>query len=281
VAIVLVAEGCGPGPVPQTTIGSDAPAPTPGPSADAGGGTEAASPIPSGLGNGASETPSPFSRHDAPPGSVAALLAFESGGGEFCEDRDEEVRPSVELVVFPEPVLVCVHDFEPIREIDATLRGPGGWSWQRRGMTNEAGSFELPVDDLPSHLAGEYTLEVAQGGVRVGSVTVVQFEYLAAAFRPGSLSIGQTGRLIIGGGPPSTSVPAYLYRIEERLGYAFLADLGTIPLDAAGEGVMEITARAGDPPGGYMIDVIWPPGSSGDAGPEFKIEGEVGASPSS
>jgi hypothetical protein len=273
--IVLTLVACG---QVADSRGSPAPAAPPSPAApaasDTGVTSGGAEPSPSSAGTGASETSSPFGRRDAPPGTVSAFLQFTSGGGEICNDVDEQVRPAIELVVFPVPVLVCAYDFMPDEAIDVSVAGPEGWVWQARGAADGSGWAQWRLDDLPLRMAGEYALEATQGQLRAESRADVAFDSIVAAVRPESIAIGETGRLIVGGGPALTDVPAYLYRVDpEGTGYEFVADLGPISLDANGEAVMPLTPRPGDNPGHYMIALAWPPGTYDQYGPTFSIPG--------
>jgi len=287
--VALTASGCGAGPgasvpliatpvqasrsAPSATPGSGdstAPVSPSGAATSAADGGEVATPTPSPE-DAAIETQSPFSRHDAPPGSVAEYLGYGDTTGGPCGEAPERGAPWLELAVHI-PMSICAYEFAPGEVLDVDLSGPHGWVWRGLQVTDEVGAASLELDDLPTPIAGEYDLKATQGAFMTGQVVQVAFNTLYAGLLPDEISVGETTRLFVAGGPPDTGVSAYLY-FGTPEGYRFTADLGQVALDANGEGVMALTPRAGDPPGDYMIIVPWPPDAESPKH-KFTIRGE-------
>jgi hypothetical protein len=165
---------------------------------------------------------------------------------------------------------VCAYEFVPGEAVDVDLSGPHGWVWNGRQVTDEVGAATWELDSLPMPIAGDYVLRGFQGQVEIATPVPVRFESLDAGVIPDEVSIGQTLRLVVAGGPSDTSVPAYLYfALPDQ--YRFTADLGPVALDGNGEGAMALTPRSGDPPGNYMIIVPWPPGAENTDEHEFVV----------
>jgi hypothetical protein len=257
VAMVVVAAACGPATGPPAPSAGGEPS-SAGSSSVAGGG---ASSSPGAIAN-APTTPGPFGRHDTPPGGIAEFVAFEGGAGGFC-GRVGSGPPSVSLGLRSLPAAMCALDFPPGETVDMTLTRPGEFEWRNQVVADELGVAEWDLADLPDPIEGDYTMLASQGDIHVEMTQTLEVNTLEAMFLPVPIRIGETGWMVLAGGLPLASAPAYLYYAPEdgfiwpdgTQGYKFVADVGPVELNAIGEGRIAFTPRAGDPVGMYMVVV--------------------------
>ena len=254
IVMVVVAAACGPatGPPGSSTTGEPSSA---GSSGLGGGG---ASSSPGAIAN-APTTPGPFGRHDTPPGGVADFVVFEGGAGGFCQ-RVGSGPPSLGLGLALLPAAVCAFDFVPGETVDLILRS-GGSEWRSQVVVDESGVGEWDLADLPDPIEGDYTMLASQGEIHVELTQTLEVNTLEAMFLPSPIRIGETGQMVLAGGLPLASMPAYLYHAPEdgfigpdgNPGYRFVADVGPVELNANGEGRIAFTPQPGDPVGFYMV----------------------------
>ena len=217
--------------------GSD-PAPSPGPGSD-------------------SEEVSPFSRHETPPGGVSSFIAFAFGEALLCSDDDDVVRPSAQIIVGNSgfPIGVCVSDVTPDVPVEAVVEGPGGWEWRDRAVADESGLASFSFDDLPSPIDGSYDLEALQGTQVLEDSLVLELDALHAVVLPDPVAVGDETTLYVAGNEPEDVVSTYLYRSGDGQ-WDYAADLGTVSLDAFGDGRLTLAPQDGDPIEEYKIFVI-------------------------
>lgn len=267
VALVVAAAACGPATGPSAPSATGAP-PSAGSSSVAEGGASAS---PGAIAN-APTTPGPFGRHDAPPGGVADFVAFEGGAGGFC-GRDGSGPPSVGLALRSLPAAVCAYDFVPDETVDLILRS-GGSEWRSQVVVDDSGVGEWDLVDLPDPIEGDYTMLASQGEIHVEMTQTLEVNTLEAMFVPDAIRIGETGRMVLAGGLPLASMPAYLYYApadgfigpDGIPGLRFVADVGPVELNENGEGRIAFSPQPGDPVGSYMVVVN--PGPEGPPTPE-------------
>ena len=259
VAIMVAVAACGPAATPPRPSAPSATGePTSAASTDLAGGGAPSSP---GAIANAPTTPGPFGRHDTPPGGVADFVAFEGGAGGFCQ-RVGSGPPSLGLGLALLPAAVCAFDFAPGETVDLVLRS-GGDEWRNQVVVDEFGVGEWDLADLPDPIEGDYTMLASQGEKHVELTQTLEVNTLEAMFLPSPIRIGETGRMVLAGGLPLASMPAYLYYAPEdgfigpdgTPGYRFVADVGPVEMNANGEGRMAFTPQPGDPVGFYMIIV--------------------------
>jgi hypothetical protein len=239
---------------------SNAPPSTPSPIPPTPTPTPTPTPSPSGKVEGA------FGRRDVPPGGVAESIGFSTPALRVCVPPDGvDTSGSVWLsrLVESVPTFVCALGFDTSLPIDFSVVAPDGQVHSQRSRS------PWRIDAASDPFQGTYGLTAGQGTLVVSSEEVWLSSVADVVAFPATAERGDSVDVAVAAPGSPGPHPAYLYRLgsgsDGLATWFFIADLGAVNVDEAGEGRLALTSSEGDEAGSYAV---WVDGHLGS----FRLE---------
>ena len=207
-----------------------------------------------------------FGRRDVPPGDVAESIGFSTPALRLCVPPDGvDSSGSVWLSRLVEsiPTFVCAFGFDTSLPIDFSVVGPDGQ------VHSQSSRSPWRIDAVSDPFQGTYGLTAGQGTLVVSSEEVWLSSVADVVAFPETAERGDTVDVAVAARGSPGPHPAYLYRLgtgsNGLAAWLFIADLGAVTVNEAGEGRLALTSSEGDEPGGYAV---WVDGHLGS----FRLE---------
>jgi hypothetical protein len=195
-----------------------------------------------------------FGRRDVPPGGVAEAIGFNIPALRLCVSPDgADPSGSVWLSRLSEsvPTFVCALGFDSSLPIDFSVIGPDGQ------LHTQSARNPWRLEAVSDPFQGSYLFTAAQGSLLVEREEAWLSAVGDVVAFPATVERGENVQVAVAAPGAPGPHPAYLYRLGTGptglATWLFIADLGTVDVDRAGEGRLTLTSSPSDEAGGYAV----------------------------